>query len=569
MRRTLALHATFPGVALCLLLLSGCAGDTGPTSPIPPSPGPTVSVVEGEDYTLPTKATVAPQGGYVDHPDPGLPGRTQRNVWTTWAALEPSPGQYDWSVIENALANVSANGYVASLHIEGVTCGSGLAGVPTGDTGAVPPWAFAQFGLGENDVVNLGGQFRLLVIPAWRPEIRAAFAALIRAFGQQGFPHDARLGSAYVHGLSPTRGEEFWLDQWQIDVLEAQVGLTPALLEEWTLSNFGAYADAFGADVPKLAWVGIRGSWRFCDPAYDAVATRLYQEAWRLGMGIRSGGIEYYHLWIDEPALGQSVTADGHLVTDETIPPIATPRYFGDENEEYGDAWTFRFGPRTGEAQRYRFAMLRALQMRMRYLWTSAPAEQVNPALSAWARYELGRGVGDAPDAWAYLSETPATTYFSPAGVVRNLERWLVQRDVPGAVTVPVERVDRPFNSGAVNTGQTSLYYDFVARRTAAETGNARIAFDLDDRFTTGSAVEIKVEFRDDSLAAWRIEYQNVTGATAVTPPFRNRGDGKVKTATFTILDARFVNGLPNGVDFHVLTDGPGDVTVRWVRVVR
>ncbi len=562
------------GSALAGFLCLGCAAGpstSNPGAPRLPSEGAAISVAEGEDYTLPDWVRKTPFTGYVDHPDVGDPAKEdgQKNVWVTWAELEPARGQYDWHLIDDALAAAGAGGYSISLQILSNVHGGGAPerGIVVPD--CVPAWVFTELGLTDAEVVNLGWDFSMKVIPSWRPDIRDAFNEFVRAFGAAGYPQDPRLGSAYIHGISPSRGEEFWLDQGQIDLLELQAGFSAQALSDWIESRFQAYADAFAGVTGKLAWVGTLGSWRYCDPAYAAVASTLYQDAWRLGIGTRSSTIENYHAWINEPALGQAVDDNGYLTVDETIPPIATTRYFGDENEEYGDEWVFRFGSRAGEPQRYRFSMLRALQGRMRFLWTSAAAEQINPPLSTYARYEFGKSVADAPDAWAYLSETPAITFYSRPGVVRNFERWLKQRDVPGGVTVPADRVDREFNSGAVAAGQTALYYDYTARRTDVAGGNPHICFDLDDRFTVSGPVQIKVEIKDESSAGWRIEYADTRGGITATPSFRGHADGKVKTVTFTIPDAVFANRLESGMDFRIVCEGPGDVSARWVRLIR
>ena len=45
--------------------------------------------------------------------------------------------------------------------------------------------------------------------------------------------------------------------------------------------------------------------------------------------------------------------------------------------------------------------------------------------------------------------------------------------------------------------------------------------------------------------------------------------DEQTNTVTFTINDAVSQNALDNGMDFRIACSGPGDVSVRWVRVVR
>ena len=213
--------------------------------------------------------------------------------------------------------------------------------------------------------------------------------------------------------------------------------------------------------------------------------------------------------------------------------------------------------------------MLRALQMRLRWLWTSTAAEQINPSLSEYARLSFGKTVENSPDAWAYLKEAPARASVSAAGVVRNFERWLLQRDVPGGMTVPADRVDRHFNSGAVSDHAPHLFYDLTARRTDLQSDNPYIYFDIDDRFQISGRALIKVEYRDVGKAAWRIEYMDAGGELRATPRVRNRDTGNIKTATFTVEDAHFAGGLPHGMDFRIVSNGPQDVTVRWVRIVR
>jgi hypothetical protein len=317
-------------------------------------------------------------------------------------------------------------------------------------------------------------------------------------------------------------------------------------------------------------WVGKQGAWRYLSSGeYSDLALRLVQDAWAMGAGNRSSSIEYFHSWLNEPALGQSVDRNGYLVVDESLAPINSVRFFGDENEEYGESWVWRFGSQAGEPVRYRLSMMRALQMRMRFLWTAAAAEQINPPLSRYAAMSFGKTVDNSPDAWAFLKESPVTTHESPVALVRNFERWLMQRDLPGGMTVPTQQEFREFNAGGNYQGPPSTWYDYLARRTDVESGNQYIFFDLDDGFIVNGSAMIKVEILDDSNAAWHIDYTNRDFEIAATPAYQNTGDGTVKTVTFDISDPIFVNGLENEVDFRIASDGPGDVSVRWVRLVR
>lgn len=567
-------------VILALPLSAGCEikdmtepppADSDPPAEAPerPQEPPAVEVVTGSDYWLPDWVEPEEFAGYVDHPDPDLPGNDYRNVWTNWAELEPEPGQYDWSPITGALSAAEASGRRICLHILCVTWGGGDPDRGVEIPRTVPDWVPETFGLTEDDIIDLGGEWGLEVIPGWRPEIRARFDALLAALGRSGLPQREALGAAYIHGISPSRGEEFWLDQPRLDRLEARGDFDADVLATWFTERIDAYAAAFAGVEHKLAWVGTLGIWRWCAPDYEAAVRDLIQHAWDVGAGIRSGIVEKYNVWLEEPALGQSVDDAGYLHTDETIPPIAEGRYLGNENEAYGDAWTWLFGGRQGEAVRYRLSMLRALQMQVRFLWTDDAAETLDPGLSRYARFAFGKRVENSPDAWCYLRESAVGRHITPAGVVKNLERWLLQRDVPGGMTVPTERVDRTFNAGSIGDGEAGAYHDLLARRTDRSAGQPSIYFDLDDRFDPAGPVQIKVEIRDDSTATWHLEFEGSDGSLEQTSSFTGLGDGAVRTVTFTLDGARFSGGLDHGMDFRIMCTGPGDVIVRWVRLVR
>jgi hypothetical protein len=208
--------------------------------------------------------------------------------------------------------------------------------------------------------------------------------------------------------------------------------------------------------------------------------------------------------------------------------------------------------------------------MRLRFLWTSQAAEALDPALSRYVRTCLGKTVETTPDAWCYLKESPISPHISPAGVARNFERWLCQRDVaPDGVTVPTERVDRTFNAGGIADSEVDAFYDYLARRTDLAHGQCAMYFDLDDRLSLRGRVAIKVEIRDTERTSWRIEFAAPDGQVVSTPSYYGGGGGQVKTATFELAAPPLANSLPSGHDFRLVCRGPGDVVVRWVRVVR
>ncbi len=543
-----------------------------PAQPRSSSVEDVVSVTTGEDYFLPEWVQPETYSGYIGPRDLPRPEGSMciENWWTSWAALEPERGVYNWDLVEDRLSRAAAGGYQLNMHLMSLTYGGGDEDRGIVIDQKVPDWVFEEFDLTDDDIVNLGWEYDILIIPAWKAEIREAYNDLVRAFGERGYPQSPQLAAAYIHGVSPSRGEEFWMTQTALNVLENDHGFSTTVLDEWITSRFDAYGEAFTGVEHKLVWVGKQGAWRYVNSGeYEDLAMRLVQDAWDMGAGNRSSAVEYFDLWTNEPALGQDVDDNGYLLVDETIPPINSMRFFGDENEEYGPQWEWRFGSSAGDAHRYRFSLLRTLQMRMRFLWTNDVAEMINPPMSNYVGMCLGKTVENSPDAWTYLRETPTTSYHSPAEVFRNFERWLMQRDLPGGITVATQRTFREFNSGGSQSIGPDQWYDDVARRTDVSTGNPYIYFDLDDRFHVSGTVQIKVEILDDNQASWHLDYTNTNYDVVSTEIFTNQGDGGIKTVTFEIYHPSFLNGLDNGMDFRIACDGPDDVTVRWVRLVR
>ena len=548
--------------AFIALLLTACGVEdtiNDPTDDTRRADIASVSLVDGETFWLPEFVTPEPYSGYLGNPQIGNQ-ITFKTLYTTWRALEPVRGEYNWDIIENAILKAQAGGYRLILRIHGVTLGGQNEDGSIVVNNSVPDWVMTDFAPPTD---TLGWLFNLEVIPGWRPDIRDAFNELIREFGRQGFPQRAEIGGAYISGISPSRGEEFWMEEDTVSRLEGTLGFSRVACTEWIRSRMNAYVEAFSG-LDRLVWVGDMSS--FDISGYSGMAAELMQYAWNLGIGNRHGIIERYHNMANDPSYGQAVNEEGYMTLDETVPPIATLRYFGSENEEYGTDWEWRYGSVTGDRNRYRLAMFRALQMRLRFLLTSEAAEALIPPLSEYARRSFGKDVWNSPDAWALLKETPVKPGYSSAGVLKNFERWLRQRDLPGGMTVPTERVDRTFDAGASPTDQ---WYDYMARRTDVDEGSPYIYFDLDDRILVNGPVEIRVEYVDRTPAVWHIDYVDGQGNVRASPAVINHNDGELRTAIIYLPDIVFVNAFDEGMDFRIVADGPENVVVRWVRVIR
>ena len=505
-------------------------------------------LVGGWDWSLPTTVRPSPHAlvRYGGDAKVKYPGRRVREIRWTWSRLEPQEGKFDFEPLRREIRKAADAGWDVKLYL--------LASVWTRqlhpDASKTPEWMKRSWSaprwLAKYDIPRIteplprGSRrpFRIVNLDVLHPEYHNRYVRMLKALGDSGIPKLKALRVVYVTFMSASNGEE------------GEGPHDPGPRTERYRRRLKAWADAFKGNERKLCVVGSGG-----------FGSKLHQEhlkyAYSLGLGQRSGFVEMYLFHVANPALGQSIDPGGYLVVDESCPPIRDNRVFGDENEEYHEAWTGRFGPLKSFTYRYHHSMLRAIQMRRNYLmlsdWTP------DPHLLAFVAMQLGRTVADTPDAWCRLRQSTARR----GGVVKNFERWLHQRDAPGARTTPCIKVPAPMQRGH----HPEHLYDYNARRTDAAAGNTKITFAVDDRFMSAGPhkVAVKVTYLDAAGVAWSLAYTTPAGPARRT--VRCGGTETLKTATFFLDDACFP-GRKMDADFAIEAV-KGDVPVCMVRIIR
>jgi beta-glucanase (GH16 family) len=523
----------------------------------------TDDVIDGFDWSLPPTVNPSPQSWIkkLGASPATYPGNLLGVINTTWANLEPEEGRYDFSGIANEIRKLKAKGFRGiELHIRGSVWeaeyydGKGDL-IPPEKTApsqqasrrqaiSAPRWLanhLAPAKLTEPRPGKILPGSRLLVnCDIFQPDYHQRYLKLIEALAKSGLPQAPELAVVYIHMVSSSGGEE-------------NDGATPddKARHPLVVERLKAWSAAFGPNARKLVFTG-------ANPENLKIC-------YGLGMGQRNGFVERYLLHVSNPGLGQSLDPAGYLITDETLPPIAENRVFGDENEEYdpaSDLHIARFGPISTWNHRYREATLRALQMRRNYLWE--PTLSPDPYLSAFLANELGRQVKDAPDAWCYLRESyvhEGNTWKGKAVPVKNFERWLCQRDTPGYETRPVRRVrfQEVESASLASTYVQGGNCDYVARQ------GKRFGFALDDRFLAAgpAAIAVKVTYYDE--APWKLVYPSAAGPQERQIPCR--GDGALRTATFFLTDAIFTaKGMEPDLEIQALKE---PATLRFVHIIR
>jgi hypothetical protein len=168
------------------------------------------------------------------------------------------------------------------------------------------------------------------------------------------------------------------------------------------------------------------------------------------------------------------------------------------ENECYNDCGYSTSDPYYA----VKMSNLKALQMRVNWLYVvPGPSYMASyPDLWEWVRLSLGKRPSTSPDAWVALRLAEDTYWVDDTSYdwsgrpwVRNLERFMVQRDVsPGGVSQPGSDA----YSGVLAPENGTAY---EGRRTDVSTGNDSLYLDVDDAFLHGTTVPVslKVTFRD------------------------------------------------------------------------
>jgi hypothetical protein len=588
--RRLALLASAT-VGVLGLLASGCTGDDSPGSPRgeatstgrttgsaasavtrgihDDTDGPAYDLIEptgerplvrdGQDWTMPGWVRPAEFSGFFSEDAAESEQVMLRSIDVSWKQIAPTEG--------------------APLDLDSAGKAQGMSFEPLGQQLAEPgPYWFRLFASGTDwapawviekcGVSAIGkdydGQRHL---PIWDDcvwdALRTTWARLLR---DQGLLADPNFRFAYVPG-------GFTWVEFDYEMISSAVRrgeLTQDTYLRWYARMLKDLTAIAGPQAGQLVFTGE-------DYPFGPFGTDddlLARKAVDAGLGIRTGITELANFHLSEaPAYGSRILPDGHLVVDDSAPPHRPGTVVATENECYVDCGYKAQDPAYTVIQ----SNLKSLQLQMNWMYVvPGPSlfEQL-PEHWDWVRLSLGQHPQTSPDAWAALRDAedrywadPQPPFDGTSGrawrgqpVVRNLERWLVQVDVPGRAmarrsSAEVHRGDLEPDNGVAHEGL----------RTDVAAGSRSLAFTLDDRFLSAGTKHpalVKVTFLDDGTGAFRVRHSH--GETA---PVRLGGSGRWRTATFRV-DLDPDHSLPRGTDLWLDTSGPGDLTVRFVRVVR
>ncbi|MFN8189935.1 MAG: hypothetical protein U0R78_05735 [Nocardioidaceae bacterium] len=500
-------------------------------------------VADGDDWMMPAWARPAPFSGFFSEEASPSDHVMVRSVDVSWRQIAPTPdgpldltssGEAQGMFFDPLGQQLDQPGpYWVRLFASGVDW--------------APTWVVDRCGVGPVGTDYDDQQH----LPIWDDCVWSALRdTWQRLLVDQGILADPDFRFAYVPG-------GFTWVEYDYDVISqaARRGLvTRAAYLAWFDRMLGDLADIAGPQVGQLVFTGEDYPWGPFGKADDLLAT----DAVRRGFGVRTGITEEFNFHLNQtPAYGSTIRPDGHLAMARGAgPEPGRLQVFGTENECYVSCGYHAQDP----AYDVVMSNLKALQLQMNWVYVVPGDSLLDPQAQHWdwVRLSLGQTPQRSPDAWAALRDAQDT--FWRGRFVRNLERWLVQVDTPGAVahrsTSDVHRGDPTRENGV----------SYEGLRTDPATGQRSLAFRLDPRFMAAdetSPVLVKVTFLDRGRGSLRVRSPGRT-----TPAVRLTDSGAWRTATFA-LRLRPDKSLPGGTDLWVDGSGPGGLTVRFVRVVR
>ena len=534
-----------------LLVLSTVAG-AAPTSAV--SGG--VRVRPGDDWTLPGWVRPSANSGLFSETAAPEFGVDTRSLDLSWRQLQPDgPGTLD-----TRTAGLAQDMGFPPLSRQLADRRPFWVRIFASGSRWAPAWVADECGV-EPLGPDYDGQYHL---PLWNECVWGRLLALYRrVFVDEGLRADPRLRLVYVPGA-------FTWAEYDYDMVgkAAEQGLTFEEYRSWYRHAWRDLTALFGPYSTKLVFTGEDYPWGPWGSKTDLFA----KQAVDAGLGIRTGITEVFDFHLSEaPSYGSRIEPDGHMTVDESLPVHDGRHVAATENECFNDC-----GYRTDEPYyAVRQANLKALQLRTNWVYVVPGPSYMKqyPQHWRWVRLSIGKTASDSPDAWAALRDAEDTYWKNATGPftgarqwpgrpwVRNLERWLVQRDA--GPDGRARRSTADVHSGVLGPENGTAYEGL---RTDRAKGQTSLYFDLDDRFLRGrhEPVQIKVTYRDAGGGDWWVEHQG-----GRSPAVRRTGDGAWKTATFRLPRPAFANRLNGGTDFRIATGPGGDLDVRFVRVVR
>ena len=419
-------------------------------------------------------------------------------------------------------------------------------------------------------------------LPAWRLDCpyQQYLRQLLFALAER-YRDDPRLLAVELRGLDRSWGEMYY--NGNLKDAQQEHGFTPQAFETWAKRYIDDAVAAFNGQERKVIW--LRQGGPHTANYFHATLNSEFQEAskavtlnaYEKGLGRRDGGVEVWtwYTWNAE-LYGQRVPEDAYLEAIEDFSPLRDGRMWYTENEIVQNApylW-----PDSESERVWPIMCLRALQMRCNWVWIDSNFYErfdcQRPGLNRWFELSLGKSAQTSADAWSWLREGYVWGHDGQGWglhTIKNFERWLFQRDVEGdGRTVNADW----FNVSGYGQWISEWYFgrkggEWHARRTDSASGQNCIYFRTSREFMADGPhdVQVKVTYLDAAPVTWRVEYASADKHLA-SPAVTTAASGQWRTATIGIPAMYFRGSFSGKMDFRMVAEGPGDLTVKLVRII-
>lgn len=501
------------------------------------------AVVAGFNWTSPPDATGAAfsgvfQNNCCEEVGPYFQGNRLKKIKGDWDVLEPTDGNYDFSVLTDEL-NSPSPGF-DGVHFD--VRGNVVKIRDCADTSdeklsqwTAPSWLQSPVYTPPEDCKNGVVITNLLISNA---TVKQEWADLVAAMGSSFAAHP-RLFAVVMHGVSPSQGEE-WTG--------SQAGTSAAVAAQQQLIQ--NYVSEYGAYAWKLAWLKTNPSSLYTTAVIDG------------GTGIRGGRVENWLTGIyttpgtlNMDAYGMSYDNEGHIITDDDF--YLFDRHFMEENEAYRGAIQDVY------KRNYRHANIRGAQMRYRTWWIP-DNDFIDPQNTNWLSLQLGRDRFESHEAFVWPMRT-WNFYGGQTRQIHNLERYLYQRDAISTNVIPSPGIFK--RDHGRNATQNKQLDPSNWNVNVCKQGES-IGIAVDDDFITGAKdVVALITYYSVDDGTFTLEYDNGGGYGSGQRSLQMVGANELRTVNFRMTDFR-ANATGYGLDFSI-DDPEGNTPICMIRLIK
>ena len=498
------------------------------TLPLTPRPGRLPNAPYPGVYTFDDFYNVDPRSSAV------IGGHRNFN----WSDLNPAPGLYDWSVLDEWIEEQTSVGKKVAFAV------NAYKGADSGGD-VTPRWVYEQ----HPDARVLCDDFS--VPKYWDPHWQEAYREFVEALARR---YDGNPDIAFVEISIGAYGEARPTEGGLKSCMEA-AGLTSDLWVETVEQITRMYVDAFHY-TPVAFQMGHYQEWKERRITADYAAS--------LGAGLK------WNLLLADTGNAVFRPEEGCEQDDSCGAGWAelmwkwNDRVFIGFEGYYSSFIVKKNGVYTFYPDLVAWAIYNALDKRADYLLLTSGITTRGDVqdILLFANEHAGRTAGDTPSAWVALRDSDPESPWVQSPKFRqhtNFSFFLVQDDsVPGGRTVPEFHV-------------TEDPKGWFTRRTDQQSGNPCMYFKVDDAYFYNGpgGVTINVTYLDRGWDTWELQYDARFAIYKSAGIVHKRNSGQWKTITFHLEDAILTNRQTGGSDFRICSRGDGDEYIHFVQVVR